>query len=61
MKTLRQTCAATILMLVLAVSIVAGEIDCPGVVSPPPPPPPTSTTTTSITTTIILAIVGLIP
>ena len=61
MKTLRQTCAATILMLVLAVSIVGGEIDCPGVVSPPPPPPPTSTTTTSITTTIILAIVGLIP
>lgn len=62
MKTLRQTCAATILMLVLAVSLVAGEIDCPGVVSPPPPPPPqTSTTTTSITTTIILAIVGLIP
>ena len=61
MKTLRQTCAATILTLVLAVSIVAGEIDCPGVVSPPPPPPPTSTTTTSITTTIILAIVGLIP
>jgi hypothetical protein len=60
MKTLRQTCAATILMLVLAVSIVAGEIDCPGVVSPPPPPP-TSTTTTSTTTTIILAIVGLIP
>jgi hypothetical protein len=61
MKTLRQTCAATILMLVLAISLVAGEIDCPGVVSPPPPPPQTSTTTTSITTTIIVAIVGLIP
>lgn len=61
MKTLRHTCAATILMLVLAVATVAGEIDCPGVVSPEPPPPPTSTTTTSLTTTIILAIVGLIP
>ncbi|HEU4507204.1 MAG TPA: hypothetical protein VFR78_03130 [Pyrinomonadaceae bacterium] len=60
MKTLQKTCAATILMLVLAVSIAAGEIDCPGVVSPPPPAP-TSTTTTSITTTIILTIVGLIP
>ena len=62
MKTLRQTFAATILMLVLALSIVAGEIDCPGVVSPPPPPPPTTTTTTTnVTTTIILAILGLIP
>jgi hypothetical protein len=57
MKTLRQTCAATILTLALAVPILAGEVDCPGVVAPPPPP---ATTTSSITTTVILAIVGLI-
>lgn len=61
MKTLRHACAATILMLVLALSVPAGEIDCPGVVSPPPPPPETSTTTTDITTTIILTILGLLP
>ncbi len=56
MRTLRQTCATTILTLALAVSILAGEVDCPAVVDQPKPP----TTTTSITTTVILAIVGLI-
>lgn len=61
MKTLRQTCTTTILTLVLAVSVLAGEIDCPGVVSPTQPPAPTSTTTTNITTTIIVTILGLLP
>ena len=57
MKTLRQTCAATILILALTVPILAGEVDCPGVVAPPPP---TTTTTSSITTTVILTIVAII-
>ena len=59
MKTLRQTCATTILTLALAVSVLAGEIDCPGVVSPPPPTGTTSETS-DITTTIILTIVSVI-
>jgi hypothetical protein len=69
MKTLRHTCAAIILTLALAVSVLAGEIDCPGVVGPTPTPTPTqmqtesttATVTDSITTTIILVIIDLIP
>ena len=67
MKTLRHTCAAIILTLALAVSVLAGEIDCPGVVAPPPPPPQmqmettTATVTGNITSTIILMIINLIP
>jgi hypothetical protein len=37
MKTLRQTCAATVLALALAVSALAGQIQCPGAPEPPPP------------------------
>lgn len=65
MKTLRQLSAATILCLTLAVSVFAGHIETPGVVSPPPATgtamtnDPT-TTTSDITTSVILAIVGLI-
>jgi hypothetical protein len=59
MKTLRQLCAVTILTLALAVFVSAGEIDCPGVVTPPPPPPPPESATSSVTTTIILVIVSL--
>lgn len=62
MNTLRQTCAATVLSLVLAVSALAGQISSPGIVAPPPPSE-TSTATTDIsdiTTTIILTIINLI-
>lgn len=59
MKRFRQTCAITVLTVLLSAPVFAGQIDCPGVVSPPPPPP-TETTTSSITTTVILVIVGLI-
>ena len=59
MKTLRRTCAATILTLALALAVLAGEIDCPGAVSPPPPPTGTTSTDT-ITTSVILAIVNVI-
>jgi hypothetical protein len=58
MNTLRQTCAAVILSLAVAVSAFAGQIDSPGYV--PPPPPPSGTSSTSITTTVILTIISLI-
>ena len=58
MKRFRQTCAITVLTVLLSAPVFAGQIDCPGVVSPPPPPP--TTATSSITTTVILAIVSLI-
>ena len=38
MNTLRQTCAASVLSLLLAVSALAGQIPSGGVVAPPPPP-----------------------
>jgi hypothetical protein len=34
MRTLRQTCAATVLTLALAVSALAGQIQCPGAPEP---------------------------
>lgn len=57
MKTLRQTCAATILCLTLTVSALAGQISSPGYV---PPPPPTETTSSSVTVVILTTIIGLI-
>lgn len=59
MKTLRQTCAATVLSLLLAVSALAGQIGSGGIVSPPPPPPDTSATS-SLTTIVILTILNLV-
>ena len=53
MKTLRRVCAAMILCLTLAVSVLAGDIHSPGKAE-------TETSTTSATTTIILTIVSLI-
>ncbi|HXD33680.1 MAG TPA: hypothetical protein VN643_21335 [Pyrinomonadaceae bacterium] len=53
MKKLRQICAATILSLTLAVSVLAGDIHCPGAAS-------TGTDTSSVTTSVILTIVSLI-
>jgi hypothetical protein len=50
MCTLRQVCAAVILSLTLAVSVVAGDIHSPGKES----------TDTSSSTTVILTIVNLI-
>jgi len=58
MNTLRLTCAATVLSLLLAVSAVAGQIGSGGVVAPPPPPSETSVTS-SVTTTVILIILSL--
>jgi hypothetical protein len=43
MKNLRHFCAVTILLLALAVSAFAGQVDCPGVVDPPPDTTPTVT------------------
>ena len=61
MKTLRQMCAAMILSLILALSVSAGDMHSPGVVSPPPPPPgETQSPPTSVTTTILLTIISLI-
>jgi hypothetical protein len=54
MRSLRQTCAATILTLALSVFVLAGQIQCPGAPAPPPP------TQSSVVTTILLAIVSLV-
>ncbi len=59
MKTLRQTCVATILSLTLAVSVLAGHMDTTGAPVPAPSPTP-SASTTSTTTTIVLKIVSVI-
>jgi len=59
MKSLQRTCAVSILTVLLSVPVLAGQVNCPGVVDPPPPPTET-TTTSSITTSVILAIVSLI-
>jgi len=50
MKTLQRICAATILILMLAVSVFAGHIETPSAPAP----------TTNITTAVVLAIVSLI-
>ena len=68
MKTLRYTCAVIVLALALTFSVLAGEIDCPGVVAPTPTPTPmqmqteatTATVADSITAEIILVIIDLI-
>jgi hypothetical protein len=44
MKKLQQLCAATTLLFVLSVSVLAGNIHT-NVVNPPPPPPEAATTT----------------
>ena len=59
MNTLRQTCAATVLCLLLAVSVLAGQIGSGGIVSPPPPPPSETSVTSSVATTVILTILSL--
>jgi hypothetical protein len=61
MKTLRQTCVATILSLTLTVSVLAGHMDTTGAPAPAPSPTPSaSTTSTSTTTTIVLIVLSLI-
>lgn len=39
MKTLRQFFATCVLCLLLASTVMAGDIPMPGVIPPPPPPP----------------------
>lgn len=51
MNALRQLCAATILSVILAVSVQAGQVESPGAPAPP---------TNSITTSIVLMVVSLI-
>jgi hypothetical protein len=58
-KTLRKISAASILSLTLAISVMAGQVDTPGVVAPPPPTSST-TQTTGTTATIILTVLSLI-
>jgi len=45
MKKLQELCAATALLFVLSVSVLAGNIHTPGVATPPPPPPEAATMT----------------
>ncbi len=59
MKTLRQTCAVTILSLTLAISVLAGHIDTTGAPAPAPSPTP-SASTTSTATSIVLTIISVI-
>ncbi len=60
MNTLRQTCVAVALGLVLAGSALAGQISSTGVIATPPQPPSEASTSTGITTTIIVTFVNLI-
>lgn len=53
MKKLRQTCTASILTLVLAMSAFAGQIQCPGAPAPVTPE-------SSVATSIVLTILSLI-
>lgn len=53
MNTFRQTCAAMVLTLAVAVSVLAGEIHCPGVASTGIG----TTSTTDVTTTIVLTVI----
>lgn len=53
MRTLRQTCAAVVLTVALAVSVLAGEIHCPGVV----PAGTGTTSSTDVTTAIVLTVI----
>jgi hypothetical protein len=54
MRNLRPTCAVILLVLMLAVSAFAGQINCPGAPEPVPP------TQSSVITTVVLAIVSLV-
>lgn len=60
MKTLRQIIAVTVLSLTLAVAVMAGQTESPGVVAPPPPPTSSTTQTTGTATTILLTVLSLI-
>lgn len=60
MKTLRQILATTILSLTLAVSVLAGQTDTPGIVAPPPPPTDSTTQSTGTAASIVLTVLGLI-
>ena len=55
-KTLRKQCAVVILTLTLAVSVYAGQINCPGAVADNGTP-----TQTAVATSIILTAVSLVP
>lgn len=55
MKKLQKFCAALTLILMLSLSIFAGEISCPGLAADPPPPTQQSSTTGDIGTPGIYA------
>lgn len=63
-KTLRRTCAATILSLTLAISAFAGDVHCPGVASNDNTAPVTTDDsaddTASVPPSVILAVLSLI-
>lgn len=58
-KTLRQISTATILSLMLAVSVLAGQVESPAVLGSPQPPSST-VQTTSAATAIVLTVLRLI-
>ena len=57
MKTLRQICAASIITLALAVSVLAGHIETPG---SPAQPPTSATTTGSTAMSLLVTILNLV-
>lgn len=60
MKTLRQTCAAIVLSLTLAVSATAGHMDTMGAPAPAPAPEPSPTPSASTTSTVADIVMTLI-
>lgn len=69
MKTLRRISALTLLSLTLSISVLAGQVEFPGIIKPPDPPPTSQMTQTTdstteitidVTTEIVLAVLDLI-
>jgi hypothetical protein len=59
-KTLRQITAVTVLSLTLAICVLAGQVETPGVVAPPTPPTSSTTQSTGIAASILITVLGLI-